>query len=511
MSRVGRAEDMHFTGEAEEHLGARGASASAYIWPGAVSLAVLLAIAAGGSTQAASFALLLLRLACAVLLALGMMRLWQQDLSRSPRLAIVLMLLVIGLVALHLVPFPVTLHGMLPGRSFVSSIYDIIGIAPSAMPITLSPAATWDCLLALLPPVALFVATLTIPPRFRWMPAAAILAGAAASVLLGLAQRFEGPQSGLYIHAFSNFGSATGFFANRNHFAALLCVAIPLTWGLSLRLYQRPGLPGFAALAFGALMMVVILMGLAAAASRAGIFLGMLALLLSTFMLWSPGGIRRRSSKARITSVALIAAALLIGQFGMVGILRLAETDPLTEYRATIAEVTLKAAADFFPFGSGLGTFRPVYAMYESPAAMTSAYINHAHNDWLELWLEGGLPAALLAAAFLALFASQCWRVWSTSGRHAHSIIPRAASIGILVLLLHSAVDYPLRMPALASVFAVLLGLLFAEQALRSASEGRRSRRSQVPQAAGLQPAVFTIPPAFKVQQPQARMKDGRQ
>jgi O-antigen ligase len=421
------------------------------------------------------------------------------------------MLLVIGMVALHLIPLPVSLHAMLSGRSFVSSTFGIIGVAPSAMPITLSPSATLDCLLALLPPVSLFMAAVTIPHGLRWMPAAAILAGAAASVLLGLAQRFEGPQSDLYLYAFSNFGSATGFFSNRNHFAALLCVAIPLTWGLSLRLYQRPGIPGLAALAFGATMMVIMLLGLAAAASRAGIFLGMLALLLSTFMLWSPGSVRRRSSKARITSVALIAGALLVGQFGMAGILRLAETDPLTEYRATIAEVTLKAAADFFPFGSGLGTFRPVYAMYEPPSAMTHAYINHAHNDWLELWLEGGLPAALLAAAFLALFAWQSWRVWSTSGHHPDDAIPRAASIGILVLLLHSAVDYPLRMPALASVFAVLLGLMFAHHALRTASEGKRSRRSQVPQAAGLQPAVFTMPPAFKVQQPQARMKDGRQ
>jgi O-antigen ligase len=148
--------------------------------------------------------------------------------------------------------------------------------------------------------------------------------------------------------------------------------------------------------------------------------------------------------------------------------------------------------------------------MYEPPAAMIGAYINHAHNDWLELWLEGGLPAALLAVSFLALFAWQCSRVWSNARHQSDNTIARAATIGILVLLLHSAVDYPLRMPALASVFAVLLGLMFSDEAKRLVREGGRSSRRYPPEAASLQPAVATAPPAFTVRQPKPQMRDGK-
>ena len=401
-----------------------GIAAAAYVWPGAVSLAVLLAIVAGGSTQADSPALTVLRLTCAALLAIGIMRLWSVEMTLPLRLALSLMLLMICFVAVHLIPLPSALYNMLPGRDFVRSAHALIGLGAPALPLTLSPAATWECLLALLPPISLFAATLTIPPASRWMPVAAILLGAAASVMLGLAQRFEGPESNLYLYAVSNFGSATGFFANRNHFAALLYVAIPLIWAISLKLYQQRRLSGFAALTFGTVMTIIVLLGLAAAASRAGIFLGMLALLLSTLLLWSRGSDSRRTSSVGITFFAMIGGAVILGQFGMMGILRLAGTDPLTDYRSTIAELTLRAAAGFFPFGSGLGTFRPIYAMHEPPAAMTNAFVNHAHNDWLELWLEGGLPAAILLALFLMLFAMQCWRVWSTLQPS-----PRSASV----------------------------------------------------------------------------------
>jgi O-antigen ligase len=245
-------------------------------------------------------------------------------------------------------------------------------------------------------------------------------------------------------------------------------------------------------------MMAAVFVGLAVSGSRSGILLGMLALALSTAMIWSPAA-SRRSSRGRRSLLAALGAVLIIGQFGMAGLLRIAETDPLTDYRTQITRVTLAAAPDYLPLGSGFGTFEAVYTMHETPATMLSEYVNHAHNDWLELWLEGGFPAALLMAAFVVLFLWQAVRVWNPKGLYAPHVLPRAASIGVLVLLLHSAVEYPLRMPALAGVFALLLAVMLSSAPPEVSSSKRRRHRENDVSPEPHVPTAATKPPVFSM------------
>ena len=60
------------------------------------------------------------------------------------------------------------------------------------------------------------------------------------------------------------------------------------------------------------------------------------------------------------------------------------------------------------PLGAGLGTFVPVYAMFEKPEKLSLFYVNRAHNDVLELWLETGVLGLIL----MVLFA-----IWLVVGR----------------------------------------------------------------------------------------------
>ena len=50
----------------------------------------------------------------------------------------------------------------------------------------------------------------------------------------------------------------------------------------------------------------------------------------------------------------------------------------------------LKAAAQVQPFGGGIGSFETLYRASEPLAEVTPTYFNHAHNDYLEIWLEAG-------------------------------------------------------------------------------------------------------------------------
>ena len=112
--------------------------------------------------------------------------------------------------------------------------------------------------------------------------------------------------------------------------------------------------------------------------------------------------------------------------------------------------------------GSGFGTFQAVYAMHETPATMLSEYVNHAHNDWLELWLEGGIPAAMLMAAFVILFFWQAARIWNPRGPYAPMCCHAPPASACWCCCFTRLVEYPLRMPALACIFALLLAIMLS-------------------------------------------------
>ena len=72
------------------------------------------------------------------------------------------------------------------------------------------------------------------------------------------------------------------------------------------------------------------------------------------------------------------------------------------------------------------------------PATVTVAWVNHAHNDYLELLLETGLAGLLLILAFLTWFVVQAARVWRSP---FSSLFAKAATIAAAAILAHSIVD----------------------------------------------------------------------
>lgn len=134
-----------------------------------------------------------------------------------------------------------------------------------------------------------------------------------------------------------------------------------------------------------------------------------------------------------------------------------------------IARTSLRIGADMAPLGSGLGTFVPVYGMYETPQTLGAGLINYAHNDWLQLWLEGGIGAAVLLGLFCLWYFARTVHVWRWGGNTLDDLLPRAASLVVALLLIHSLVDYPLRSTALMCVFALACGLMAVNRSGRSA------------------------------------------
>src|SRR5690606_26680165 len=96
--------------------------------------------------------------------------------------------------------------------------------------------------------------------------------------------------------------------------------------------------------------------------------------------------IRRKLPRWAVPTVALVTAAslavVLLGPFDNNLFGDVASTS--SESRAKAFGITLAAAMDHLPFGSGLGTFQSVYPMYEVPVEVTRTYMNHAHSDYIE-------------------------------------------------------------------------------------------------------------------------------
>jgi O-antigen ligase len=129
----------------------------------------------------------------------------------------------------------------------------------------------------------------------------------------------------------------------------------------------------------------------------------------------------------------------------------------------------LVAAQTMWPAGGGMGTFIPAFESVESLEVVNESEPNRAHNDYLEFIIEAGLAGVLLLGVAIAVLS---WRtvtaLRASRGRPAEPMIVFAAG-ALLVIVLHSLVDYPLR----AMSISVIAGLAGASLSRRGPEEVR--------------------------------------
>jgi O-antigen ligase len=435
------------------------------------SLIVVLAMLFGaGGTQGWSDAVV--QLAALPLLAWALFKLTPSRLDRGGQWAVVLLCAILALPLLQLIPLPSSLWSGLPGRREFASAYEAAGMAVPWLPISLDPSATRLGLLSLLPATAIFLAMLSLEQRSRRILIVLIFIVAFASVVLDLQQTWEGPDSPLRFYASTERFRAVGFFANSNHNAAFLYCAIPfaIAWAIGLVLDRRRNRA--IGLALLALLTLSIIFGVATTQSRAGLALLFVAGLSSLLLAWRHD---RGQSGRRLLRFAIgtnVVALILAFQFGFVGFMQRVEAQGIEDVRWPVARITSQAAIANLPFGSGFGTFVPVYDKFAPRTLLAETYMNHAHNDWLELWLTGGAPAMVLVFSFLAWFGVATSRLWRSDQPETPVLdvaLAQAASIVIVLLLLHSVVDYPLRTPTLSVLFAMACAFLIPPRTEQSA------------------------------------------
>lgn len=392
-------------------------------------------------TRTATWLILVLAILCGV-----------RPMGRSTGPVFWLVLATMLLVLLQLVPLPPGLWTALPGREFLLS-------APLSQetwrPWSLTPSTTINAASSLIVPVVTLYLVSAMPQEERaWLPA--IMLGAIfLSMLVGLLQF-----SGFMIdNPFINDtrGSVGGTFANRNHFALFLamgCLIAPV-WAFAGKQNARWRAP--VALAFMTLFALIIL----ATGSRAGILTGLLALALGLALCWH--NVRRALHGApRWVFPTLIAAIIgVIALFILVSIAadraesvrRAFEIDPGQDMRTRGLPTVLSMIAAYFPAGAGFGGFDPIFRLHEPFQLLKPTYFNHAHNDFLEIVLDGGLPALLLMLVAIGWYGMASMRAWRGSGRH--SVLPKLGSAILFLVFVASAFDYPARTPMMMAMIVI--------------------------------------------------------
>ncbi|HEY0925239.1 O-antigen ligase family protein [Brevundimonas sp.] len=425
----------------------------------AIAAAILLALSFvfGGASREHALRLALVELAALPLLVLSANRLIRTGLWREHRFALGLLGLIAAIPLIQLIPLPPFLWTALPGRADMVLALQLAGIQPGWAPITATPDLTWQSVLALLPPAAMFMAVLGAShaqtARMMWF----YLAGAVVAVLLGAAQLASGGTQ-LYLWATTAAGSVTGFFANRNHLATLLlsCLPFAAVFGAAvLRRRSDERLP----LWFGALFMGLVVIGLAAIRSRAGVILFGPIAVAGMLAAWIAAG-RGRPGPGLIALTGGVAAAIgVVAVLALPPILARFDVQSAPEGRFEGWPVVADAADAWLPLGSGIGSFDAVYRSVEPLEQLDPTFFNHAHNEYLETWLEAGWPGVALIIAFLVWYGRRLWAAWK-AGPSRERDLQRAASIALLAMLAHSAVDYPLRTATLAVLFALCAAIL---------------------------------------------------
>lgn len=301
--------------------------------------------------------------------------------------------------------------------------------------------------------------------------AAAIVLLALVEAAIGLAQYLAGWQQIYHLQKVFYTAHASGTYVNPNHFAGLVAMALPLAFSAALGGWERyaPRVPNGegrgvspARAALFSFLTALLLVAVLFSRSRGGL-LAAAAGLAATGALWL-GASRRRRAAALAVGVFLATAAALGAWVGLEPVVERYETTGrdivarTAVWRDALELVAVRPLA-----GTGFGSFGDVYPRVQT--AHLAFTVDHAHNDYLQLAVELGVPAAaLFVASWIYLTAHGARAALARSATTSQRVQLAGAVGGAAALLAHALLDFNLQLPANALVFAVLLGMLAARR-----------------------------------------------
>jgi O-antigen ligase len=365
------------------------------------------------------------------------------------------------LFAVHLYPLYPETWTTMPGRGLFAAGDMLIFGLPQNRPLSLDPEETVAAALFFIPALAAWLLVRSGPAGTRlWLLAwfCFLLISLTLSLVQSLSHAGE-----FRFYDNSHNSVPVGLFANRNHQAAAMACGIPFAAAWHRLGKQNGSLASPWVFPLSALALTI---GTLLTASRAGAVLLLPTLGSSVAIAYAQTSGSTPDSRQRWLKGFGIALAIIAGLVVMIratnagGRLAAVFSRGLfgDDSRWRFWPAAWNGIETYWPWGSGLGTFPRAFEVREPGTVLSPLYLNHAHNDWLELAFDSGLPGVLLAAAFLLWLA---WRLRAVILAGLDKA-PLAAAAGLvtIILMLHSLCDYPLRTETIIACFAASLGML---------------------------------------------------
>lgn len=296
----------------------------------------------------------------------------------------------------------------------------------------------------------------------------ALILSCFAASMLGVYQNFVGVESTaswIDSEMFAEIGSrVVGPFDNPNVFGEYLIMLLPLAVALVLTRRGAQRLIGIAVtLAAGAALVYTWSRGawLGAMAS-----IGLLLVLYHAVLL--------RLVVPAIVALPFVAAALpsaIVSRLTSIG--NLADTS--TAYRVSIWTASVNMLKDIFESGIGTGSaaFSAVYPAYALGGA---AYALHAHNLYLQIFVELGVVGIAVFVLMLFFFFRSVFSCYRTLGDRTQATIILAMGLGVFALLVQGLTDNVWYNYRIVLLFWLLMGIVIGMGRDDGLSDARRRR-----------------------------------
>jgi O-antigen ligase len=278
-----------------------------------------------------------------------------------------------------------------------------------------------------------------------------------------------------------------GPYVNHNHYAGLMEMLVPIPLVLSLT-HLASSKARTAAASVGAVMVGTIFLS----GSRGGMLAIFAEVVILTVLL-----IKQKRGMRTAIGIGVfltIVVALLVWVGGGELSRRIAtvggsHSDLSGDVRSYINRDGLRMFLKKPVFGWGLGAFPVVYPQFRT--FYTNFFVNEAHNDYLQLLVEMGLLGfATMLWLLVTLYARAVKKLanWSSDMSGAVTLV---CVLGLSGILVHSAVDFNLQIPANAALFYVLCTIAAAPPFAQPARK-RRVARSKPQENALPSPEILT-------------------
>jgi O-antigen ligase len=269
-----------------------------------------------------------------------------------------------------------------------------------------------------------------------------------------------------------------GSFVNRHNFAAVIEMAVSLPLGLIFT----------GAVERDKRLLYIVAIALMAAAlllseSRGGLVAMLSALILLVIITSRAHGRKKLILKGGLSALLVIAAiggAVFVG--GDTSLTRFADTatsENVTSSRTRIWAATIQVISHNLPFGAGLGAFVTAYPMHDTAGGLER--VEQAHNDYLQVVADAGLPGLAIGVLFLFLLVRKGKSSIGVSNTFRRGVASGALA-GCFAILVHSLFDFVLHITAVSVMFLTLLAMLVASgrkypDDIGEDEEPRRKRR----------------------------------